>query len=99
MPRLSPHALSRALLSPLGAFFAALASPLLIGHFCELTSPFVEGILIAGLPVCSGVAIWCLPKPWHRVVALPGAPALNFVATQAYLEWLHSDAFPSFLLG
>ena len=78
---------------------AFVASPALIGHFCYLTSPSIETILIAVIPFALGVAVFVARRLRVRLLILVLAPVLNFGLTMIYHEWLHMDVFPGALLS
>jgi len=89
----------RSAIALLAAIAAFIASPVLIGHLCYLDCPAIEIILIAVIPLALGVAVFAARRLSIMLLILIGAPILNFGLTMLYHEWLHTDAFPSVLLG
>jgi hypothetical protein len=89
----------RSSIALLAAIAAFIASPILISHLCYLASPSIEILLIAVIPLALAVAVFATRRLSIMLLILIGAPFLNFGLTMVYHEWLHTDAFPSVLLG
>lgn len=89
----------RSSIALLAAIAAFIASPVLIGHPCNLASPAIEIILVVVIPLALGVAVFATRRSSIMLLILIGAPILNFGLTTIYHEWLHMDAFPRVLLG
>jgi hypothetical protein len=92
------QAMNRRIIALVGAFFALLASPIVLQHLCFLKSSLIEFVLTFCIMIFAyfWISFSQLNRTaWKRVFYVT---LFSLIANIIYLSWLHSDYFPRFLL-
>lgn len=82
----------------LAALLCLAGSPVLVTHGCGLSSWPIEWLVAVGLAVVAFLVVHRMKRPRQKILVVVLAPMVSFGITFAYGEWLHSEAFPDWLL-
>lgn len=80
----------------MGVAFAV--GSLLYGHMCDSHSYWLEGPIWAGSVAAAALWTYRAPTVTARWLRGLGALAIALSVAIAFMSWVHSETFPSFLL-